>query len=86
MKIKIEWPRPDHTIHFFVGMSIMAITGSWVLVFLSAIGREVYNIFIQKKKDYLDSYIDIFYTVNGAVGGFMLEHFVLEFFNGQVFF
>jgi hypothetical protein len=67
-------------------MSIMTITQSWLLVFIAAIGREVYNIFIQKKKDYLDSYLDIFYTINGAVGGFMLQRFVWEFFNGQIFF
>jgi hypothetical protein len=86
MKIKFEWPRPDHTIHFFVGMSLMAITGSWVIVFGAALAREAYNISIQKRRDYLDSFIDIFYTINGAVGGFMLEQFVIEFFGGTIWF
>jgi hypothetical protein len=86
MKIKIEWPRPDHLIHFFVGMSLMAITGSWIIVFVAALGREAYNIFIQKKKDYLDSFLDIFFTIDGAVGGFILEQFVIDFFGGTIWF
>jgi len=86
MKIKIEWPRPDHMIHFFIGMSLISITGSWVIVFGAALAREAYNIFVQKKRDYLDSYLDIFYTVDGAIGGFILEHLVYDYFGGTIWF
>jgi hypothetical protein len=53
INITFVWPAPDHLIHFFAGMSIMAITGSWILVAIAALGREAYNIFYQKKKDYM---------------------------------
>ena len=86
INITFVWPAPDHLIHFFAGMSIMAITGSWILVAIAALGREAYNIFYQKKKDYMDSLLDVFYTVDGAIGGFILEAFVHDFFGGTIWF
>jgi hypothetical protein len=67
-------------------MSIMAVTNSWLLVAIVALSREAYNIFYQKRKDYFDSFLDIFFTVDGAIGGFMMEAFVYEFFGGTIWF
>ena len=57
----------DKFMHFVGGACVMAITNSWIMLAIVAIGKEVYDY-----KDYgLFSKLDIYATVFGGVFGFI---------------
>ena len=57
----------DKFLHFVVGACVMAITNSWIMLAIIAIGKEVYDY-----QDYgLFSRPDVYATVLGGVFGFI---------------
>ena len=57
----------DHIAHFWAGMAILAVTGSWPILIAAAFGRELKGILLDKRTDYKDSIWDVTYTLVGGV-------------------
>lgn len=57
----------DHIAHFWAGMAILAVTGSWPILIAAAFGRELKGILLDKRTDYDDSVLDVVYTLVGGV-------------------
>jgi hypothetical protein len=57
----------DHIAHFWAGMAILAVTGSWPLLIAAAFGRELKGILLDKRTDYDDSVWDVVYTLVGGL-------------------
>ena len=57
----------DHIAHFWAGMAILAVTGSWPILIAAAFGRELKGILLDGRRDYNDSIWDVAYTLVGGV-------------------
>ncbi len=57
----------DHIAHFWAGMAILAVTGSWPILIAAAFGRELKGILHDKRTDYNDSVWDVVYTLAGGL-------------------
>ena len=57
----------DHIAHFWAGMAILAVMGSWPILIAAAFGRELKGILLDKRTDYKDSIWDVTYTLVGGV-------------------
>ena len=57
----------DHIAHFWAGMAILAVTGSWPILIAAAFGRELKGILLDKRTDYDDSVWDVVYTLAGGL-------------------
>jgi len=57
----------DHIAHFWAGMAILAVTGSWPILIAAAFGRELKGILLDKRTDYDDSVWDVVYTLVGGL-------------------
>ena len=57
----------DHIAHFWAGMAILAVTGSWPILIAAAIAKELKGIIFDKRTDYKDSIWDVVYTLAGGL-------------------
>lgn len=57
----------DHIAHFWAGMAILAVTGSWPILIAAAFAKELKGILLDKRTDYKDSIWDVTYTLVGGV-------------------
>jgi hypothetical protein len=63
----------DHIAHFWAGMAILAVTGSWPLLIAAAFGRELKGILLDKRTDYDDSVWDVVYTLAGGLAAMLAQ-------------
>jgi hypothetical protein len=57
----------DHIAHFWAGMAILAVTGSWPILIAAAFAKELKGIIFDGRRDYNDSAWDVVYTLAGGV-------------------
>jgi len=57
----------DHIAHFWAGMAILAVTGSWPILIAAAFAKELKGILFDKRTDYNDSIWDVVYTLAGGL-------------------
>ena len=57
----------DHIAHFWAGMAILAVTGSWPILIAAAFAKELKGIVLDNRRDYDDSVWDVIYTLVGGV-------------------
>jgi hypothetical protein len=65
----------DHIAHFWAGMAILAVTGSWPILIAAAFAKELKGIIFDNRRDYDDSVWDVVYTLAGGLAA-MLAQFV----------
>ena len=63
----------DHIAHFWAGMAILAVTGSWPILIAAAFGRELKGILLDKRTDYDDSVWDVVYTLVGGLAAMLAQ-------------
>jgi len=57
----------DHIAHFWAGMAILAVTGSWPILIAAAFGRELKAILFTKRRDTDESAWEGVYTLAGGL-------------------
>ena len=63
----------DHIAHFWAGMAILAVTGSWPILIAAAFAKELKGILFDNRRDYDDSVWDVVYTLAGGLAAMVAQ-------------